>query len=119
MFTKFEHFVATSLMGSLEEAPPCQNGHLQFDRDWEKMAFGIVIALSKQGHYEREDFRQTLIETIVQWEATRDLKDPEWDYYQCWLAALEKVAIASGVIESDELKIQIRQLLACKASSAP
>lgn len=119
MFTKFEHFAATSLMGSPEEAPPRQGGHLYFDRDWERIAFGIAIALSKQGHYEWEDFRQILIETIGQWEATHDLKDPEWDYYQCWLVALERVTITAGVIEDDELEMQIRQLLDCKTLSAP
>ncbi|MEM8810470.1 MAG: nitrile hydratase accessory protein [Cyanobacteria bacterium P01_G01_bin.38] len=119
MFTKFEHFATTSLMGSPEEAPPRQNGHLKFDRDWEKMVFGVAIALSKQGHYEWEEFRQTLIATIAEWEATHALDDPEWDYYQCWLTALEKVAIASGVIEAGELETQLSQLLDCKATSAP
>ncbi len=118
MFTKFEHFAATSLMGSPEEAPPRKEGHLFFDRDWEKMAFGIAIALSKQGHYEWEDFRQTLIETIGEWEATHSLDDPEWDYYQCWLAALEKVAIAAGVVEAQELEAQLTQILDCKNTGA-
>ncbi|MEM9483352.1 MAG: nitrile hydratase accessory protein [Cyanobacteria bacterium P01_F01_bin.116] len=118
MFTKFEHFAATSLMGSPEEAPPRKDGHLQFDRDWEKIAFGVAIALSKQGHYEWEEFRQTLIETISEWEATHDLNDPEWDYYQCWLTALEKLIVASGVINAVELETQLTQLLNCKATTA-
>ena len=115
MFTKFEHFAATSLMGAPEEAPPRKDGQLQFDRDWEKMAFGVAIALSKQGHYEWEEFRQTLMATIAEWEATHELDDPEWDYYQCWLTALEKLVIASGVIEAGELEAQLTQLLNCKA----
>ena len=45
MFTKFEHFAATSLMGSPQEAPPRRDGHLYFDRDWERLAFGVAIAL--------------------------------------------------------------------------
>lgn len=114
MFTKFEHFAATSLMGSPEEAPPRKDGHLHFDRDWEKMAFGVAIALSKQGHYEWEEFRQTLIAAISEWEASHNLNDPEWDYYQCWLTALEKLAIESGVIEAGELDTAIAQLLSCK-----
>ncbi|MEM8638034.1 MAG: nitrile hydratase accessory protein [Cyanobacteria bacterium P01_G01_bin.54] len=117
MFTKFEHFAATSLMGSAQEAPPRQNGHLRFDRDWEKVAFGVAIALAKQGHYEWEDFRQTLIETIGEWEAHHSLDDPEWDYYQCWLAVLEKLAIASGVIEPDELETYLSQRIDCKATT--
>lgn len=116
MFTKFEHFAATSLMGSPEEAPPRKDGHLRFDRDWEKMAFGVAIALSKQGFYEWEDFRQTLIETIAEWESTHRLDDPEWDYYQCWLAALEKVIVRAGVVDRDELESHLNQLLNCTAS---
>lgn len=119
MFTQFEHFAATSLMGSPEEAPPRQDGHLQFDRDWEKMAFGVAIALSKQGYYEWEEFRQTLIETIGEWEATHELDDPEWDYYQCWLTALEKLVVASGVIKAGELETQLSQLLYCKTMPEP
>ncbi|AFY70338.1 putative nitrile hydratase [Thalassoporum mexicanum PCC 7367] len=119
MFTKFEHFAATSLMGSPEEAPPRQDGHLQFDRDWEKIAFAVAIALSKQGHYEWEDFRQMLITTIAEWENSHALDDPEWDYYQCWLTALEKLALESGVIGSDELEAQLAQILHCKEMPAP
>jgi nitrile hydratase accessory protein len=118
MFTKFEHFAATSLMGSPEETPPRQDGHLQFDQDWEKMAFGVAIALSKQGYFEWEDFRQTLMSTIAEWEATHALDDPEWNYYQCWLAALEKITIESGVIAPDEWEQQIEQLLNCKGVPA-
>jgi nitrile hydratase accessory protein len=114
MFTKFEHFAATSLLNSPGNAPPRKDGHLLFDRDWEKTAFGIAIALSKKGHYEWEDFRQMLIATIHEWESTHTLDDPEWDYYQCWMIALEKLAIAVGVIDADELEAQIDQLLSCK-----
>lgn len=117
MFTKFEHFAATSLMGSPEEAPPRQDGHLQFDREWEKLAFGVAIALSKQGYFEWEDFRQTLIATIAEWEATHELDAPEWDYYQCWLAALEKLVVATGIVEAEEWQTLVNQLLDCKATT--
>ena len=116
MFTKFEHFAATSLMGSPEEAPPRKAGHLHFDREWEKLAFGMAIALSKQGHYEWEEFRQMLISTIGEWEATHKLDDPEWDYYQCWLTALETLALEAGVIKAGELDTRIDRLVNCKQS---
>ena len=117
MFTKFEHFAATSLMGSSEEAPPRQDGHLQFDREWEKLAFGVAIALSKQGYFEWEEFRQTLIATIAEWEATHELDDPDWDYYQCWLATLEKLVVATGVVEAKEWQTLVAQLLDCKGTT--
>ncbi|WP_234992846.1 hypothetical protein [Picosynechococcus sp. OG1] len=55
----------------------------------------MAIALSKQA-IRVEDFRQTLMATIKEWENTHDLNDPNWDYYQCWLTALETVLVESG-----------------------
>ncbi|MDB9516135.1 nitrile hydratase accessory protein [Roseofilum reptotaenium CS-1145] len=111
MFTKFEHFAATSLMGSPEEAPPRRDGHLYFDRDWERLAFGVAIALSKQGHYEWEDFRQQLIGKIGEWEAEHGTDDPSWDYYQRWLAALEEILVESGVLAPGELDARMTDIL--------
>ncbi|MBP0026882.1 nitrile hydratase accessory protein [Roseofilum sp. Guam] len=111
MFTKFEHFAATSLMGSPEEAPPRRDGHLYFDRDWERLAFGVAIALSKQGHYEWEDFRQQLISKIGEWEAEHGTDDPSWDYYQRWLAALEEILVESGVLAPGELDARMADIL--------
>lgn len=119
MFTKFEHFAATTLMSDPSNAPPRQNGHLSFERDWEKTAFAMAIALSKKGHYEWDEFRQMLMATIHEWESTHALDDPEWDYYQCWMAALEKLAIATGVISEAELEAQMEPLLSCKGNSNP
>ena len=47
MQLRFEHFAATSLMGS-EESPPRNNGELKFARDWEGSAFGMALALAKK-----------------------------------------------------------------------
>ena len=111
MFTKFEHFAATSLMGSPQEAPPRRDGHLYFDRDWERLAFGVAIALSKQGHYEWEDFRQQLISKIGEWEADHETDDPSWDYYQRWLAALEEILVESEVLAPGELETRMAEIL--------
>jgi len=111
MFTKFEHFAAASLMGSPEEAPPRRDGHLYFDRDWERLAFGVAIALSKQGHYEWEDFRQQLISKIGEWEAEHGTDDPSWDYYQRWLAALEEILVESEVLAPGELDARMADIL--------
>ncbi|MFT5895244.1 MAG: nitrile hydratase accessory protein, partial [bacterium] len=99
MFTRFEHFAATSMMGSPEEAPPREDGHLQFDRDWEKLVFGVAIALSKDGHYEWDEFREALMSNILLWEQSHDLDDASWDYYQCWMTALEQVVVKSGILQ--------------------
>ncbi|NET34613.1 MAG: nitrile hydratase accessory protein [Cyanothece sp. SIO1E1] len=113
MFTRFEHFAASSLMGS-DESPPRENGQLAFKRSWEQAAFAIAIALSKKGHYEWESFRQQLIATIHAWESEHDLDDPTWDYYQCWYAVLEKLALETGLIDQAELDQKLAVLLACE-----
>jgi len=112
MQLKFEHFAATSLMGS-EESPPRNNGELKFDRDWEGLAFGMALALAKKGHYEWEDFRQELIASIDEWESKHDRDDPSWDYYQRWLIALERLAIESELIDEQELEQRTNQLMHC------
>jgi nitrile hydratase subunit beta len=97
VLTQFEHFAATSLLGS-PEAPPRNNGELRFASEWERRAFGLAVALSKAGHFEWEDFREALIDEIRAWEATHDLHDCSWNYYERWLAALERVLASSGLV---------------------
>ena len=100
-------------MGS-EGAPPRDNGQLAFNRSWEQVAFALAIALSKKGCYEWEEFRQNLIATIGEWESEHDLSDPTWDYYHCWYAVLEKLALASGVVDPAELEEKLGAILACE-----
>lgn len=117
MQTRFEHFAAASMLGD-EDSPPRRNGELHFSRPWEGRAFGLAIALSKKGHYEWEAFRQELMASIAEWEAQHELDDPTWDYYQRCLIALERLAIASEVIDEAMLESRttaiLDQLHACK-----
>lgn len=110
MQIKFEQFATTSMLGS-KDAPPRSNGELLFQRPWEGRAFGMAIALSKKGHYEWEDFRQELITSIAEWEATHSKDDPDWDYYQRWLLALEQLILQTYLIDPDELEKRTAQLL--------
>jgi nitrile hydratase accessory protein len=101
MQLKFEHFAATSMLGD-KDSPPRQNGKLFFENAWERAAFGIGIALAKQGHYEWEDFRQGLISSIAAWEQAHALTDASWNYYERWLLALEQLATQTGVVDPAE-----------------
>jgi nitrile hydratase accessory protein len=89
MLTRFEHFATTSMVGSID-APPRGNGELLFTHEWESRAFAMAIALSKPGYFEWEDFREQLIATIREWEAGGH-PQAEWNYYERWLTALERV----------------------------
>lgn len=114
MFTRFEHFAASSLMGS-EESPPRENGSLAFKRSWEQVAFALAIALSKKGYYEWEDFRQNLIAMIGEWESEHRLEDPTWDYYQRWYAVLEKLVLETGLVERADLEEKSATLMNCSS----
>jgi len=118
MQIKFEQFATTSMLGS-EDAPPRSNGELLFARDWEGRAFGMAIALSKKGHYEWEDFRQGLIASIAEWEASHCKDDPDWDYYQRWLLALERLTLETQLIDPEELERRTFELLAQAQPSSP
>ncbi len=101
MQTCFEHFAATSMLGS-EDAPPRCNGSLAFSQPWERRAFGLALALSKEGYFEWEQFREALIASISAWERQHALDDPSWSYYHHWLDALERVMARAGVVEPEQ-----------------
>ncbi|GKQ51637.1 nitrile hydratase accessory protein [Bradyrhizobium sp. Ce-3] len=83
--------------------PPKDNGSLCFSAPWERQAFGIALALSKQGVFEWDDFRSEMISSIAAWEATHDKTDPNWDYYEIWLTVLEQMVQRSGLVDQSTL----------------
>jgi nitrile hydratase accessory protein len=111
MQTCFEHFAATSMLGC-EDAPPRSNGALSFSRPWERRAFGLALALSKEGYFEWEDFRQALIASIAAWERAHAGGDRSWDYYQRWLDALIEVVCRTGLMDAPALQAVTDALLA-------
>ena len=64
----------------------------------------MAIVLSKKGHYEWEAFRQELIASIADWENAHSNDDPDWDYYQRWFLALEKLAIGAQLVSEEEVE---------------
>jgi nitrile hydratase accessory protein len=117
MYTSFEQFAAASMLGQ-KEAPPRSNGELLFQRAWEGRAFGMAIALSKKGHYEWEDFRRELISSIAEWEDQHGNDGLEWDYYQRWLLALERLLKEAYLLNYQELESRTKELLACEQGAA-
>jgi nitrile hydratase accessory protein len=102
MLTRYEHYAVTEMLGA-SDAPPRANGALYFGHPWERQAFGVALALSKAGYFEWGAFRGNLIAAIEAWEQTHALDDPSWDYYECWLAALEKTILETGLVTSVDL----------------
>ncbi|OBA64140.1 nitrile hydratase accessory protein [Mycobacterium sp. 1100029.7] len=63
----------------------------QFDHDWQRRAFGLALALAEFGHYPWNEFQQALIAAIAEWENAAPAQRGDWQYYDHWVAALEKI----------------------------
>jgi nitrile hydratase accessory protein len=56
--------------------------------------------MSEQGIFAWDEFRQALIAEV----AAADARGGEFRYYEAWLAALERVLTAHGVVKAEELE---------------
>lgn len=82
------------------EALPRKNGELVFEELWEGRVFGMAVALNEQGAYPWRAFRDQLVKEI----AAADSTGNEATYYERFLAAFEKLAIANGLVTPGELE---------------
>ena len=76
---------------TLHESCTTDQAAPSFDHEWQRRAFGLALALSEFGHYQWNEFQQSLINTIGGWEAAPDAARGEWQYYDHWVTALEDV----------------------------
>jgi nitrile hydratase accessory protein len=106
MQTRFEQFAVTSMLGSTD-TPPRLDGKLCFSQTWERQAFGVALALSKNGHFDWEDFRQKLISAIGEWEGSHEPEDPSWSYYERWLTALERLLVQEQIVTAEDLAARL------------
>ena len=90
-------------------APPRSNGELVFAEPWESRAFGLAMALHAGGVFEWEAFREQLISSVAEAEHEATDADP-YSYYRCWLAALERVLDAGGVVSTEQLLHRAEEL---------
>ncbi|WP_207456305.1 nitrile hydratase accessory protein [Azospirillum sp. SYSU D00513] len=104
MLTRFEQSAVTSMMGAGDH-PPRANGTLCFASDWERAAFGVALALARDGHFEWDEFREKLIAAIGDWERAPD--GSSWSYYEQWLTALEATVVQCGLATPEELSARL------------
>lgn len=91
-------------------AIPRRNGELVFGAPWESQAFGMAIALSEEGHFDWEEFRQRLISEIGDWERSDEDERAAWDYYRHWLASLEALLEDQGLVSESEIDEKATEL---------
>lgn len=77
-----------------------------FDAPWQARAFAVAVAMSDDGTYEWSTFQERLVDEIdrqVGPDVPADASVSEEIYYRQWLAALERLLVADGVIDPGEL----------------
>ena len=80
-------------------ALPRENGELVFHTPWQARAFGLAVALNQQERYEWREFSAELAATI----AAADQKNDPSSYYTRWVASLEELIIAKGLLSREQL----------------
>jgi nitrile hydratase accessory protein len=85
-------------------ALPRKNGELVFESPWQARVFGMAVALSDQGRYGWDDFRERLIVAIAAADHNDHDESPATIYYEQWLAAFEQLLLAQGFCTRDEIE---------------
>jgi nitrile hydratase accessory protein len=99
----------TALTGA--EALPRSNGELVFESPWQARAFGVAVGLVQAQGLGWEAFRSRLIDEIAAWEDEhRGARSAACEYYEHWLAALERLVLETGMVSSAELEAEIAHI---------
>ena len=80
-------------------ALPRENGELVFQAPWEARAFGLAVALNEKNLYQWREFSSQLASEI----ATAEQNNDPSSYYARWVASLEELVIAQGLISREQL----------------
>jgi nitrile hydratase accessory protein len=89
---------------ALPELPREKNGPV-FAEPWEAQAFALAVKLSEQGHFTWKEWTQALGEEL-QSASNRGEHDDGLRYYEHWLAALERLVTAKGLIDRAALELR-------------
>jgi nitrile hydratase accessory protein len=86
--------------------PPMANGELVFDAPWQGRVFGIARSLCEAGFYSWDEFRDYLIREVEDWDHSHE-QGMEYQYYDRFLAALEKLLADRELCLTDERSLRI------------
>ena len=82
---------------ALPELPHDADGPV-FREPWEAQAFAMAVSLHERGHFTWKEWAATLASEL-QAAADRGEPDDGSQYYQHWLAALERLVTAKGLAD--------------------
>jgi len=73
-----------------------------FAEPWQAQAFALAVKLSEQGYFTRKEWTAALADEL-QAAARRGEQDDGSRYYEYWLKALERLAMAKGLTDQAAL----------------
>ena len=77
-------------------ALPRRNGELAFEAPWQGRAFGMALTVVDRLGLPWAEFQRRLIDAIG--------AHPDAPYWDCWLAALERLVVDHGLLSGEELE---------------
>jgi nitrile hydratase accessory protein len=86
----------------LPDLPRDEQGSPVFREPWQAQAFAMALRLHQAGHFTWTEWASALAEQIQRAQAAGD-PDLGDTYYVHWLAALEQLVAAKGLVTVDEL----------------
>jgi nitrile hydratase accessory protein len=88
-------------LASLPSLPRDEGGPV-FAEPWQAQAFALAVRLSAQGYFTWKEWAAVLADELKS-AADRGQPDDGSHYYECWLAALERLVTAKGLSNPKEM----------------
>ena len=95
--------------------PPEVDGAV-FTAPWKAEAFALAVTLSSRGLYSWREWTETLGGGLARAAGSGEAPNGS-SYYLRWLAALERIAVAKGLVDEKALEIRKRQWIEAFAST--
>ena len=82
---------------------PRDTGGPVFAEPWEAQAFALAVKLSEDGYFTWKEWAAVLADEL---KAAADRGEPDdgLRYYHHWLAALERLTLAKGLMDLDAMR---------------
>ena len=84
---------------------PRDAGGPVFAEPWQAEAFALAVRLSAQGYFSWQEWAAALAHELAA-APQYGAGDDSSHYYQCWLTALERLAVAKGLADPASLLAQ-------------